>query len=190
MSPSNKSWDVASNTGRLGEAYVQRVKAHSGEVKTDQWAMRSGCLFVETQSWSQTSRRYEPSGLSVSIAETFFFVIGAWPEDAEPGSVVLAIPTKRLRELCCDLQEVQANHGGENPTRGYLLPLSRVLPMGTPEFRSIPCPRCGNRGFRFASQDDPRGLRECHGRIGESCGHVWDAGEAGREIVKWRPPLR
>lgn len=182
----NRSWDAASNLGGMGEAHVALIKASSSEVKVDQFATSTGHVFIETESWMKRTQSYEPSGLAVSLADFFFIVIGGRPEDASPGSITIVVSREELRRLCIGLPLTDANQGGANPTRGYLLPVSRLLPMGTPVFRPVPCPKCGNRPFRFAVKDDPRGFRECHGPHG--CGHVWDAGDAGREIVGWRLP--
>lgn len=188
-----RRWDEAANLGGLGEALVKRIRSASVEVKVDQWAASSGWLFVECESWSRTAQRYEPSGIATSQAEFWAFVIGGEPRDDTPGDIVIVRPRHRLIRLCHGCEVIDANKGGENPTRGYRIPLESVLPTGVPQYRQIPCPNCGNQAFRFAGRwsddggwwlEDVSGMRECHGPRG--CGHVWDAGQAGREIVAWR----
>lgn len=186
MTTANRSWDAASRVGGLGEALMRRIQSSSAECKVDQFATTTGQVFIEGESWSRRTKRYEPSGLTTSLADFFFLIIGGRPEDSVPGALTIVVSREELRRLCSGLELVDANKGGENPTRGYLLPVAHLLPMGTPQFRPIACPKCGNKPFRFASQGDPRGFRECHGLQG--CGHVWDAGDAGREVVAWRLP--
>lgn len=56
----------------------------------------------------------------------------------------------------------------------------RPAQKGTPQYRVLHCPSCHNVCFSLTEV----GYRQCAGPAG--CGHVWDAGEAGREVVWWR----
>lgn len=116
--------------GEQGEAYVKRFcRDGAYEVKTDQWTSKSGQLFIEAESFMQTTGRYEPSGIQTSEADYWAFVIGGQPGESRPGDVILVRPRSKIERLCTGRTLVEANVGGLNPTRGYFLPLSEFLPF-------------------------------------------------------------
>ncbi len=49
-----------------------------------------------------------------------------------------------------------------------------------PQYRSLPCPTCHNRAFSFLRD----GRRQCAGPTG--CGHAWNPGKRGSEVVGGR----
>jgi len=112
-------FDLDPRRGQQGELFVSGIisglQNGTTEVKTDDEASRTGNLYIETECLR--SGAYQPSGLSTTEADTWAFVIH---------DVMLAVPTKRLRELLPKLPRGECKRGS-HPTRGRLLPISGLI---------------------------------------------------------------
>jgi len=95
------------------------------EVKTDMQAARTGNLAVEWECYMRQTSSWEPSGVQVSRADVFAFVIPI-DSDIEKADVHI-VRTERLRDLVRDLPVIEANRHGQNPTRIKLLPTCRLF---------------------------------------------------------------
>ena len=85
-----------------------------------------GTVCVEVQSWSRRSMKYEDSGLRTTKALLFTFVC-----DTDSGTHIASftVPVSRMKLLCDDLPNSDANRFGKNPTRIVKLPIADVFSM-------------------------------------------------------------
>lgn len=113
-------FDIDLAVGHEGEILVRELLTHGKtiEVKKDLRWKETGNLYIETVCWSHNNQQWYPSGLSVTKAEYWAFVL----DDA-----VLMLPTKILKS-------VVAYHGQEiscniepNPSKGYLIKIMDVF---------------------------------------------------------------
>jgi hypothetical protein len=112
--------------GRQGELLVaglmDGIRAGSARVETKHKSIPDPLLYVETFHDPDRTGTYIPSGLSVSTADYWAFVI------AETG-IVVWVPTARLRRAV-ELRYGKPKHAGQNgscPTRGWLVNLAAVM---------------------------------------------------------------
>jgi hypothetical protein len=82
------------------------------EVKTDFKWINTGNLYVETECWYMSTNSWQPSGLSVTKAEYWAFVLA---------DSVLMVPTKLLR-LAVEIEGYPIScQIPPNQSRGYLI---------------------------------------------------------------------
>jgi|HubBroStandDraft_6_1064221.scaffolds.fasta_scaffold193521_2 hypothetical protein len=124
------AFDICYATGTRGERVAQMlfgedIEEARIEVKVSSKAYaNSQNIVVERECYSRVSKRFEPSGLDVSKANIFTFVIF----DADDSvRCVVSVPTDRLRTLCAGKPLITMNSGKSNPTKGNLLRLSEIL---------------------------------------------------------------
>jgi len=91
------------------------------EVKREDRAPKFGTLYIETEHDPGARGLYRPSGLSITTADYWAFVMGAF---------VLMAPTVWLREQQKACRPVQQPNGS-CPTRGFRLPLARLIKAST-----------------------------------------------------------
>jgi hypothetical protein len=122
----NPEWDIDYELGSQGELYVADLIAalrdgESIEVKTDVWAPVSGNIYVEYSC--RYFGKYEPSGLSVTTAKIWAFVLSS--------EVAVFTPTDRLRILARYYYRLgrRRNGGtkGSHPTWGVLIPVGCLI---------------------------------------------------------------
>lgn len=113
------SFDIDLPHGQKGEALVKELLfgVKRVEVKRQDRAPQFGSLYIETEHDPGARGLYRPSGLSITDADYWAFVIGAF--------VVMA-PTVWLREQGKTCRAVQ-QADGSCPTRGFRLPLARLM---------------------------------------------------------------
>lgn len=106
-------WDLDLRDGEQGESRVaDLLSLDTVEVKTDRRWKDTGNLYIETECYYKKSQAWEPSGLQVSKATHWAFVL----EDS-----VLIVPLFRLKEAVYELgREITCNIP-PNPSRGYLI---------------------------------------------------------------------
>ena len=114
------SFDLDFGYGRAGEQLVEELltKGKTIEVKRDRKWHATGNLYVEVECWYQRSQSWQPSGLSVSEAEYWAFVL-------EHG--VLMVPKSHVeyalrqygREITCEIPP--------NRSKGYLITVNDLL---------------------------------------------------------------
>ena len=114
------SFDLDFGYGKGGENLVEELltKGKTVEVKRDRKWHATGNLYVEVECWYQKSNSWEKSGLSVSEADYWAFVL-------EHG--VLMIPKDHVyyalrhygREITCEIPP--------NRSKGYLITVNDLL---------------------------------------------------------------
>ena len=109
----DSNWDLDLRDGLRGESIVADIlNADTIEVKTDRRWRHTGNLYIETECYYKSSNSWELSGISVSKATHWAFVL----EDS-----VLIIPTYRLREAIHDHPRPITCNIPPNPSRGHLV---------------------------------------------------------------------
>jgi hypothetical protein len=88
------------------------------EVKRDARWKETGNLYIETECWYNSSQSWEPSGLSVSKATHYAFVL--------EGMVVI-LPTDQLKEITYSNGRPIECKIEPNPSKGYLIKLSHIV---------------------------------------------------------------
>jgi len=108
----DSNWDLDYRAGLLGESKVaDLLHLDTVEVKTDSRWLDTGNIYIETECFYQTENEWKPSGIRVSKASHWAFVL----EDS-----VLIIPLFRLREYVWEHANPITCNIPPNPTRGYL----------------------------------------------------------------------
>lgn len=109
----DSNWDLDLRAGEVGESKVaDLLSLDTVEVKTDRRWWETGNVYIETECWYQSSQSWEPSGIRVSKATHWAFVL----EDT-----VLIVPTQRLREVVWSAGRPITCNIPPNPSRGYLI---------------------------------------------------------------------
>lgn len=133
------NWDIDKKVGDQGELFVRRIvtglESGSIEVKTDEKARLTGNVFVEFRC--RYRGRYEKSGLAVTTAEFWAFVVGI-------NSMAIIVSVELLKDLCKELLYNHPRRGGEmgvledsayyvkcvrgsHPTHGVRVPIKTLL---------------------------------------------------------------
>jgi len=109
----DSNWDLDLRAGLTGESKVaDLLSLDTVEVKTDRRWHETGNLYIETECYYQASQSWEPSGIRVSKATHWAFVL----EDS-----VLIVPTHRLKEVVWESTRPITCNIPPNPSRGYLV---------------------------------------------------------------------
>lgn len=109
----DSNWDLDLRDGLQGESIVADIlSADTIEVKTDRRWRDTGNLYVETECYYKSSDSWQPSGITVSKATHWAFVL----EDS-----ILIVPTFRLREALHDNPRPITCNIPPNPSRGHLI---------------------------------------------------------------------
>lgn len=116
----NSSFDLDFGYGRKGEQLVEELltEGKKVEVKRDRKWWITGNIYVEVECYYQRSKSWEKSGLSVTEAEYWAFVL-------EKG--VLMVPTNHVwyaikefgRDITCEIPP--------NRSKGYLIKIDDLL---------------------------------------------------------------
>jgi hypothetical protein len=125
MVPDKKfsDFDLDYSNGLKGENIVDDVvkalcTGSTIEVKTDLRWKETGNIYIETECFYQTSQSWEPSGLSVTKATHWAFVL----ED-----LILIIPTDDLR-LVVEVEGSPISTSIEpNPSKGFLIRIDHIV---------------------------------------------------------------
>lgn len=109
----DSNWDLDLRAGEAGESKVaDLLSLDTVEVKTDRRWWETGNVYIETECWYQSSQSWEPSGIRVTKATHWAFVL----EDT-----VLIVPTARLSETVWQVGRPTTCNIPPNPSRGYLI---------------------------------------------------------------------
>jgi len=115
----NSDFDIDLKFGKEGENTVANILSiETVEVKRDKRWKETGNLYIETDCWYNASQSWEKSGLSVSKATHYAFVL-------ENMVVVVTTPDlkaiveKKGRAIECKIEP--------NPSKGYLIKLSDIV---------------------------------------------------------------
>lgn len=115
----DSNWDLDYRDGILGEKRIaDLLSLDTVEVKTDRRWKDTGNLFIETECYYQTTDTWEKSGISVSKATHWAFVL----EDS-----VLIVPTFRLREAIHEHRRPITCNIPPNPSRGALITVGTLI---------------------------------------------------------------
>lgn len=109
----DSNWDLDYRDGLVGESKIaDMLHMDTVEVKTDRRWIETGNLYIETECFYQSDQEWKPSGVRVSQATHWGFVL----EDS-----VLIIPLYRLKEVIWEHGKPITCNIPPNPTRGYLI---------------------------------------------------------------------
>lgn len=109
----DSNWDLDYRAGLEGESRVaDLLHIDTVEVKTDKRWVETGNLYIETECYYQNEDAWKPSGIRVSQATHWGFVL----EDS-----VLIVPLHRLKEIVWESGRPITCNIPPNPSRGYLI---------------------------------------------------------------------
>jgi len=115
-------FDLDFSKGKEGEDYVELVLrailTGTIEVKKDMKWLETGNIYVETECFFQTSQEYELSGLSVTKATHWAFVLA---------DMVLILPTEDLKEVVRVEGHPISTNIEPNPTKGFLIKVDDII---------------------------------------------------------------
>jgi hypothetical protein len=115
----DSNWDLDLRAGLTGESRVaDLLSLDTIEVKTDRRWYETGNVYIETDCWYVGSQSWEPSGIRVSKATHWAFVL----EDS-----VLIVPFQRLCQAVNDSGTVILCNIPPNPSRGFLLKVTTLM---------------------------------------------------------------
>lgn len=115
----DSNWDLDLRAGLTGESRVaDLLSLDTVEVKTDRRWHETGNVYIETECWYVGTQSWEPSGIRVSKATHWAFVL----EDS-----VLIVPLHRLKEAVHDSGTVIICNIPPNPSRGFLIRPTTLL---------------------------------------------------------------
>lgn len=115
----NSDWDLDLRAGETGESRVaDLLHLDSVEVKTDRRWYETGNVYIETECWHTSTQSWEQSGIRVSKATHWAFVL----EDS-----VLIVPLHRLKEAVHDSGTVIICNIPPNPSRGFLIRITTLV---------------------------------------------------------------
>lgn len=120
MMVKNSSFDLDFGYGRKGEQLVEALltEGKTVEVKRDRKWWATNNIYIEVECWFNKSKSWEPSGLMVTTAEYWAFVL-------ERG--VVMVPTDHVhyairefgKEITCEIPP--------NWSKGYLITIEDLL---------------------------------------------------------------
>jgi len=117
----DSNWDLDLRAGLTGESRVaDLLSLDTVEVKTDRRWVETGNVYIETSCYYVKSNSWELSGLSVSKATHWAFVL----EDT-----VVIVPTYRLKEAIGRIGKTITCNIPPNPSRGYLINVSSLIEL-------------------------------------------------------------
>lgn len=115
----NSNWDLDLRDGELGESKVaDLLSLDTVEVKTDRRWKETGNVYIETECYYVSDNSWKPSGVRVSKATHWAFVL----EDS-----VVMIPLHRLQQAIWEIGRPITCNIPPNPSRGYLITPSQLL---------------------------------------------------------------
>lgn len=115
----DSNWDLDLRDGMVGESKIaDLLHLDTVEIKTDRRWYETGNVYIETECYYVNEDAWKPSGIRVSQASHWAFVL----EDS-----VLIVPLYRLKEAVHDSGTVIHCNIPPNPSRGFLLKVSGLL---------------------------------------------------------------
>jgi hypothetical protein len=117
--PANSDFDIDLKFGQQGEATVANILSiETVEVKRDKRWKETGNLYIETECWYNASQSWKPSGLSVSKATHYAFVLENMVVITTTEDLKVVVE-KNGRAIKCNIEP--------NPSKGYLIKLSHIV---------------------------------------------------------------
>ena len=115
----NSDWDLDLRAGERGESEIaDLLSLDTVEVKTDRRWQETGNLYIETECYYINDNGWKPSGIRVSKATHWAFVL----ED-----VALIVPLWKLMEAVYSIGRPITCDIPPNPSRGYLITPSQIM---------------------------------------------------------------
>jgi len=109
----DSNWDLDLRDGLAGESKIADLLfLDTVEVKTDRRWYETGNVYIETECWYQASQTWEPSGIRVSKASHWAFILE---------SAALIVPLEHLMEIVYSQGRPIECNIPPNPSRGYLI---------------------------------------------------------------------
>ena len=109
----DSNWDVDYRDGLIGESkIIELLSLDTVEVKTDRRWNETNNVYIETECFYQEPQEWQPSGIRVSKATHWAFVL----EDS-----VFIVPLHRLKEAVWEIGRPITCNIPPNPSRGYLV---------------------------------------------------------------------
>lgn len=115
-------FDLDFANGKEGETLVEELLTggRTVEVKRDLRWRETGNLFIETECFYISKKGWAPSGLSVTKADYWAFVIG---------ESTFIVPTQILRDSVVEFGRRIENRTPPNHSKGYLITPSDLVEM-------------------------------------------------------------
>lgn len=116
----NSAFDLDFSFGRAGESLVEELLngGKTVEVKRDRRWHETNNVYIELMCWYQSSQSWEPSGLSVTEASHWAFVL----EESVfiiPTNILRLAVNKYGREITCEIPP--------NKSKGRLITIENLL---------------------------------------------------------------
>jgi hypothetical protein len=107
-------WDLDYATGLVGEQLVNGLLTNGKkvEVKRDMRWAETGNVYIENHCWYNDTQEWRESGLLVTQADYWAFVLN---------ETVLMLPTRKVVEACLNYGKQTYCKIEPNPSRGYLV---------------------------------------------------------------------
>ena len=121
-------WDRDLAYGKQGELlienYLEWIARGNGRVETKRKRRPDLWFYVETYCDKGATGHPEPSGINITKAEAWAYVIGNT-------DIALIIPTETLRKACeQEVAQQKQERNGSCPTQGVLVHLNTILTVG------------------------------------------------------------
>jgi hypothetical protein len=115
----DSNWDLDLRDGEAGESKLaDLLRIDTIEVKTDRRWKDTGNLFIEESCFYQGSGQWEPSGLSVSKATHWAFII--------EGNVII-VTREHLMNVVMDYGRPIENKQPPNQSKGHLITPEQLI---------------------------------------------------------------
>ena len=124
-------WDLDYATGLVGEQLVNELLTNGKkvEVKRDMRWAETGNVYVETRCWYNSENTWKDSGLLVSEADYWAFVLN---------ETILMIPIKKLVMACVTYGKRIDCKIEPNPSQGYLVKVVDLIAISKQETQGLP----------------------------------------------------
>lgn len=123
MTKKNSDWDIDLRDGEVGESLVaDLLHIDTVEVKTDRRWQETGNIYIETLCFQQNTQKWQESGIMVSKATHWAFVL----EDT-----VLIAPRSKVIYAMRKYGKSTGTHIQPNPSIGYLIKPEQLLLRGS-----------------------------------------------------------
>jgi hypothetical protein len=118
-----RKWENTKLEGDKGERIANRLLNHNLqtiEVKNDQQAKRTGNVFIETQCYNETTRKWYPSGINSTKASAWLYIFREKPFSA------IIIQTSILKLIAKNYPEREAARTSP-PAKGVLIAIPALI---------------------------------------------------------------
>lgn len=115
-------WDVDFRDGENGENLLKEV-IETSEVKTDFRWKDTLNLYIEQNCFYRKFNEYRPSGISVTKANYWSFVL----TNGDEQPIIVSVPTKLLKEVVDLYGKDIACVNTENPSKAKLIKVGHII---------------------------------------------------------------